>query len=263
MNSCYWNHTTDDAKTYGCLDGKSRVCARCCVENCAAETPAWFARCAEAGHPTWPAVKSGQGTPAKLVCLESYWNRELFRTTSVKPFFEALSTLIRPRLQLAHRFVESERGLSYYARYPDGLLWQLSESWNAPIYYLAFHGACGSVKSILDSIGSEILMETFRDYGRCGYNNLIYFAACSVLHGSAGKQFAHEFLRATGSRAVIGYTTEVDWMHSLITDMLFLQRFYSHDSPWKNLSRIFDSVLKDYRPAKALGYTLVEPKDIK
>jgi len=38
--------------------------------------------------------------------------------------------------------------------------------------------------------------------------------------------------------------------------MLFLHRFYRDPSPWRNLRRIFDSVLRDYPAARRLGYTL-------
>jgi hypothetical protein len=260
MANCYWNHDPQPAETYLCLDGKSQVCARCCVEKCAVDTPAWFARCAEAGHPTWPVVRSRQTVAPKLVCLESYWNHELFKTLSVKAFFEPLAELIRPRLQLAHRFVESERGLAYYTRHPHGLLWQLPESWDTPIYYLAFHGEPGAVKSVLDRIGADTLLEAFRGYGNAGYRNLVYFAACNVLSGPEGEKFARDFLEASGCRAVIGYATNVDWMESLLTDMLFLQRFYSNPDPWTNLAEIFASVKQDFRRAQSLGYTLFEAK---
>jgi hypothetical protein len=85
------------------------------------------------------------------------------------------------------------------------------------------------VKSVLDHIGAETLLQAFRGYGGCGYRNLVYFAACNVLCGSEGEKFARDFLTASRSRAVIGYTTNVDWMQSLVTDMLFLQRFYMFD----------------------------------
>jgi hypothetical protein len=52
-------------------------------------------------------------------------------------------------------------------------------------------------------------------------------------------------------------------MQSLVTDLLFLQRFYTNPDPWENLSDIFHSVKKDYRPAEALGYTLVEAPKIR
>jgi hypothetical protein len=58
-------------------------------------------------------------------------------------------------------------------------------------------------------------------------------------------------------KAVLGYTTSVDWMESLVCDLLFLHRFYGDPSPWKNLRRIFNSVRRDYPAARRLGYTLV------
>ncbi len=82
--------------------------------------------------------------PAKLVCLESYWNEKLFQTFSVKGFFEAMAPLVHPPLTVAHRFIESEAGLAYYLRRPGG----------------------------------------------GGYRNLVYFAACSVLRGKRGMEFA-------------------------------------------------------------------------
>ena len=58
-------------------------------------------------------------------------------------------------------------------------------------------------------------------------------------------------------RAVFGYTTTVDWMGSLVADLLFLHRFYSDPSPWRNLGRIFASVQRDYPRARRLGHTLL------
>jgi hypothetical protein len=48
--------------------------------------------------------------PAKLVCLETYWNEKLFESFSVKPFFDAMAPLVTPPLRVAHRFVESAQG---------------------------------------------------------------------------------------------------------------------------------------------------------
>jgi hypothetical protein len=114
----------------------------------------------------------------------------------------------------------------------------------------------------LDRIDAETLRQAFSGYGQCGYNNLVYFAACNVLCGSEGETFAKDFLATSGCRAIIGYTTNVDWMHSLVTDILFLQRFYSHADPWNNLRAIFDSVKEDYRPAEVLGYTILRAEEI-
>jgi hypothetical protein len=194
--------------------------------------------------------------PPKLVCLESYWNERMFQTFSVKGFFEAMAPLVHPPLTVAHRFVESESGLEYYTR-RGGVLWRQRELFDTPVFYLAFHGAPGAVRSVLGRIGAERLCDAFSGYGDNGYRNLVYFAACNVLRGQEGRRFARDFLKATGVKAIVGYTTTVDWMASLVADMLFLHRFYSDPSPWRNLRRIFASVQRDYPRARRLGHTLI------
>jgi len=192
-----------------------------------------------------------------LVCLEAYWNEKLFQTFSVKGFFEAMAPLQSPPLTVAHRFVESEAGLAYYAKRPDGLMWRSKELFDTPVYYLAFHGRPASVVSLTGNIGSQLLIDAFEGYGKGGYKNLVYFACCNVLRGKTGKGFARKFLKVSGAKAVIGYTTSVDWMASLVADMLFLHRFYRDPSPWRNLRRIFNSVGRDYPAARRLGHTLI------
>ncbi|HNT76151.1 MAG TPA: hypothetical protein PKH77_14140 [Anaerolineae bacterium] len=253
-NTCYWNHEKLAKTQYTCMDGENVVCPYCCVEKCPVETPQWFAACAAAGHPTWPSQSAS--VPRELVCLEAYWNDEVFRTLSVKGFFDSLAPLITPPLKIAHRYVESAEHLDYYTRKPDGLLWTDQEARDVPIFYLAFHGSPGTVYSALDAIGPDKLCEAFRDYGE--YDNLVYFGACSVFADAAGEKFAKKFLKASQTRAVIGYTTNVDWINSLVIDMLFLYRFYTDDDPWNNLADIFNSVLQDFAPAKPMGYTLIQ-----
>lgn len=255
-NLCYWKHDIEAAAAFPCYDGKSQVCSRCCVEACAKETPQWFAACARAGHPTWPGVDKGRRVPAKLVVLESYWDSRLFHTMTVKGFFEAMAPLHDPPLQLAHRFVESQRGLAHYTAAPDGLLWRDAAAADAPICYLAFHGAPSEVISVLDSIDEQELCDAFSGFGV--KPTLVYFAACSVLREDKGQRFAEKFLQASGCRAVLGYTSDVNWMLSLVTDMLFLHRFYRDDDPWANLRQIYESVLGDFKPAGDIGWTLIE-----
>ena len=166
-----------------------------------------------------------------------------------------MAPLFDPPLTLAHRFVDSEAGLAYYAKRPDGVMWRNRELFDAPIYYLAFHGRPGSIVSLTGDIAAERLIEAFAGYG--GYKNLVYFACCNVLHGEKGRRFGREFLKASGTTAVIGYTNRIGWMASLVCDMLFLHRFYSDPSPWRNLRRIFNSVRRDYPLARRLGHTLI------
>jgi hypothetical protein len=168
-----------------------------------------------------------------------------------------MAPLLDRPLTVAHRFVDSEAGLAYYAKRPDGVMWRNRELFDAPIFYLAFHGRPGTVVSLAGNIGPQRLIEAFAGYGKGRYKNLVYFACCNVLRGERGRRFARQFLKVSGVRALIGYTTTVNWMASLVADMLFLHRFYRDPSPWRNLRRIFNSVSRDYPVARRLGHTLI------
>lgn len=196
--------------------------------------------------------------PRKLVCLETYWSdrqTQVFRERSVRPFFEGLSAQLDPLLAIAHRFLDSPAQLAAYTKQREGLLWRDPQSFDVPVYYLSFHGSPGKIHTALARIGPARLCQAFAGWG-AGYDNLVYFAACSVFAGAKGERFAREFLRASGCRAVLGYATDIDWMESMLTDLLFLRRFYADRNPWKNLRAIHDSVLADFAPARRLGHTL-------
>ena len=196
--------------------------------------------------------------PRKLVCLETYWSdhgARAFRSESVQPFFEGLAIQLDPPLRIAHRFVESPTQLVAYTRRNSGLLWSDPEVFDAPVYYLSFHGSPGTVRTALARLGPARLCRAFEGWGSA-YDNLVYFSACSVLAGASGRRFSERFLDRSGCRAIIGYTTDVDWMESMLTDLLFLRRFYGDPDPWRNLRAIHESVLTDFAPAHRLGFTI-------
>ena len=196
--------------------------------------------------------------PRKLVCLETYWSdhgARAFSSESVQPFFQGLATQLNPALRIAHRFVESPTQLVAYTRRGGGLLWSDPQVFDVPVYYLSFHGSPGTVRTALARLGPARLCKAFEGWGSA-YDNLIYFAACSVLAGPGGRRFAEHFLEQSGCRAIVGYTTDVDWMESMLTDLLFLRRFYADPAPWRNLRAIHASVLADFAPARQLGHVL-------
>ena len=201
--------------------------------------------------------------PRKLVCLESYWDEQMFRHFSVKAFLDGMAPLLEPPLTVAHRFVDSGAGLAYYLRRPGGLMWRQKELFDAPVYYLAFHGAAASVRAVAERIGAEDLIAAFAGYGEGRYRNLVYFAACNVFRGKRGIAFAREFVKRTRVQAVVGYATPVGWMASLVCDLLFLHRFYTDPAPWKNLRRIFSSVHRDYPAARRLRHLLITRGDVR
>ncbi|MSQ87705.1 MAG: hypothetical protein EXR32_00295 [Betaproteobacteria bacterium] len=196
--------------------------------------------------------------PRKLVCLETYWSdrqAQAFRERSVRPFFDGLAAQLEPPLAVAHRFLDSPAQLVAYTRRKEGLLWRDPETFDTPVYYLSFHGSPGKIHTGLKKIGPAALCRAFTGWGK-GYDNLVYFGACSVFKGKRGENFARAFLHASRCRAVVGYTTDVNWLDSMLTDILFLHRFYADPAPWKNLRAIHASVLADFAPARALGHIL-------
>jgi hypothetical protein len=196
--------------------------------------------------------------PRKLVCLETYWSdrhSSLFGERSVRPFLEGLAGQLDPPVRIAHRFVESPAHLAHYTRRREGLLWRDPEVFDAPVCYLSFHGSPGKLHTSLVKLGPSALLRAFAGWGK-GHDNLVYFAACSVFAGRRGERFARRFLEATRCRAAVGYAADIDWMESMLTDLLFLRRFYADPSPWKNLAAIHASVLADFAPARRLDFRL-------
>jgi hypothetical protein len=205
-----------------------------------------------------PPVPITAAVPRKIVCLETYWgdhNVRLFQNRSVRLFLEALSSLFDPPIRIAHRFVDTAAHLAHYTARPDGLLWRDPESFDVPVFYLSFHGAPGTLRSSIEHIGPDVLLKAFESWGG-HYANLVHFGACSVFAGREGRMFAQQFLHASKCRAVLGYTTDIDWMDSMVTDLLFFQRLFRDADPWTNLRAIHDSVLVDFPRAKALGFEL-------
>jgi hypothetical protein len=265
---CYFQHHAESADLFPCIDGANIVCPRCCTESCIPRTPQWFARCSASGHPTWPqkvrdmSANLPVSARRKIVCLETYWgnhNARLFQDTSVRPFLEALATQLHPEILIAHRFVESIAQLSYYMSYPNGLCWRDREVLDAPVIYLSFHGSPGSLIGSLESVDAETLCQSFAGWGG-KHANLVHFGACSVFGGEAGDAFARAFLAASGCRAILGYETDIDWMDSMVTDLIFLRRFFENPDPWQNLREIHESVLADFGPARRQGYRLYLPE---
>ena len=196
--------------------------------------------------------------PRKIVCMETYWGdhkARLFHNTSVRPFLEALSSLFDPPIRVAHRFVDSLAHLAHYTSYPDGLCWSDGDVFDAPVFYLSFHGAPGTLRATVEDVDAGTLCRAFEGWGG-HYDNLVHFGACSVLAGRDGEAFARDFLAASGCRAVLGYSADVDWMESMVTDLLFLRRFFDDDDPWGNLRQIHESILDDFMPARRLGYQM-------
>lgn len=255
MKTCYWSHTHDEQQLFPCYDDENLVCGRCCVEHCPSETPDVFASCAAAGHPTWP-IRRGD-VPRTLVCIEGYWHdAHLFDRSTVRPFLDGLSAVSGSPIAVAHRRVGSVQA---FERLAKQTIWDDSRASLSPVFYLAFHGRKGHVQIGDAEVDFTHLIDAFDGYG--GAPHLIYFGTCSTLGGPAGHKLSKGLLERVGSRAVVGYTQDVDWMKSMLIDLLFMEKFYSTADPWADgeLKRIYDEVMDEMSFAKRLGFTIVLP----
>lgn len=251
---CYWKHL-DPIPRFKChVDGHT-VCARCCVEHCLREEPEAFARCQAAGHPTWP--KPSNAAPQKLVCIEGYWNDgALFDGSSVQPFLAGLSGIFEG-LKVAHRRIDGLAALRLLTR---KRLWSDVHAEDVPIFYLGFDGAEG----LIDVGGNkaadaDILSECFEDYG--AFPHIIYFSSCGTLGGKDGSRLVDRLFKRAGSRAVIGYTHDADWVSSMLIDLHFMDHFYHSQDPWADLPAIRDAIYEDMPMARRLGWTMFLPDE--
>lgn len=160
--------------------------------------------------------------------LEGGWSPKLTSTDSAL----LLLTYLRDSdviSAVAHRYVDTKDGLLDAAQ-----KWGQKQYRHLSIGYFGFHGGLGVVRLGRTEIELEELTEVLE--GRCA-NRVIYFASCAVLAGKA--KAAEQFLKATGARAVIGYTKYVDWMESSAFDLLLFEALtrYQHLRPAENWLR--------------------------
>ncbi|MCC6472583.1 MAG: hypothetical protein IT514_02460, partial [Burkholderiales bacterium] len=55
------------------------------------------------------------------------------------------------------------------------------------------------------------------------------------------------------------YTTPVAWVDSMLTDLAFLQRFYTSPDPWAELPALAASLRREHALARRLGWTMMRP----
>ena len=191
----------------------------------------------------------------KICCLESYWSQSMTDPLSVKPFLKAIGWMIEKDIVVTHRMIDSGAGLSYYTKYPDGLIWQDPKLAGIDLFYIAVHGKPGGLITPVAEIDSDELIAAFNGLDR--YNNIVFFAGCDIFAGKNGEEFAKDFLQKTGTVAVIGYSGTIHWIDSIIIDTLFLSRFFGvNGNQFEQLQAIYDSVLYDYPKAKQCGFSI-------
>lgn len=171
-------------------------------------------------------------------CLETVWF-DTASTASVKPMLELINALYGT--PYVHRNAVSREEFFYFLD-----AWLSSDKHGGglreryPILILAYHGNQGTIclkddntvdldddESWDESVVSLDEIQEVID-GR-GNNRIIHFSSCSTLN--VRHDDINQFIDTTGVSAISGYTKEVEWTHSLVLDLLFLEAIQE----WKNV----------------------------
>jgi hypothetical protein len=173
-----------------------------------------------------------------IFCLESEWDSDLRDSKSVVPLLEVLEKLDIART--IHRHVATAADLTFYLR-----KWTQKKYDKYSVLYLATHGAVDAIELAdktlsLDGLGA--ILE-----GQCK-DRIVYFGGCSTL--SSSEDELKKYVRRLGAKAIVGYTSDVDWLESASFELLLLDEIVSA----KQSAAMFRRLVTDHpRMATKLG----------
>ncbi len=185
--------------------------------------------------------------PKHVFCIEGNWEDRLNLNVTVKPVLELL------HLNAGVRFIYRDCSTKAEMEYLIGK-WQQKGYADYWILYLAFHGRPGallidgSTTMTLDELGELI---NFQPRQR-----LVYFGSCSVLKGD--ERTIKTFLEKSGTRAVCGYETDVDWMKSAALDLIAINELQKFSLTHRGLAATERSIRESARAlSDRLGFRMV------
>lgn len=167
-------------------------------------------------------------TPPGVFDLEGPWSTRLTDTSTVRPLLEVLDG--RKAIRFIHRDAATIPEFETYM-----LQWTQQQYRNYGLGYLAFHGEAGALKIGRKWYSLESLSELLR---RRLAGRTLYFGSCETLDIDLSD--AERFLKATGARAVCGYTSEIDWIESAAFELNLIHAVTSCDridAGFKSLQR--------------------------
>lgn len=197
----------------------------------------------------------------KILILENYWNLDIFNNQSVKPFYENIGNLICDDVKVAHRYIDSKEGLTYYIHYPTGLIWANTEIYGVSTFIFETHGSIDTngLELPLNKASKQETIDNFNGFG--DFPNILYFGGCGIFNGEDGTKFGMDLLESSGSRAIFGFCSkQLSFATSTLVGLLFLSTFYLyHESdPFDHLPEIYESVLRNFPVAASanVGFTM-------
>ena len=158
-----------------------------------------------------------------VFCVEEAdWWSDMKRSSSAESALELLRKLPPYRTPYIHREVATRDEFDHSIR-----KWRQAGYARYPILYLAFHGTEGTIqfgdlRKPENLVGLNDLEELLGK-NSC-HRRIVYFSSCDTLDGRR----LHSFVRRTGALAVCGFRCYVDWLTSLVFDLLFLRQAQSN-----------------------------------
>jgi hypothetical protein len=196
----------------------------------------------------------------KMLILENPWNYNLFNDQSVKPFLSNIGNLISQNIKVGYGYIDSKQGLSYYIRYPDGLIWSNPETYGTSVFLFETHSSSkNGLELQINTVTKQDLLDNCNGFS--DFSNILFFGGCGLFNGSKGKEFGNEILRVSGSRGIFGFSSpNLSFATGTIVEILFLSTLFLYNigDPFKHLPDIYESVLIDFPPARSedVGFTM-------
>jgi hypothetical protein len=178
-------------------------------------------------------VKTGKSKSyhKNIVCLESFWTRDVGNRLSVQPILELASkrNYIRSVLLTCNTLGELEYNLKIV---PHG------NGKGNGILYFAFHGFPGGIIMA----GATAKLETIAEFmGRRFANWVVYFDSCETLKIEKRRVFG--FMENTKALMTIGYKKKANWMDSSAIDLLVLDLIQQY----KDMRKFWNRFRMTYR----------------
>lgn len=186
-----------------------------------------------------------------IFCLEGEWEADMRRRVSVEPLLELLEGL--KRVRYIHRDVATVEEFDYLVGQ-----WQKRRYDDFRVLYLAMHGSAGSVRLGRDSLDLHSLGE--RLAGLCD-QSVVYFGSCLTMDAEDADLRA--FVKKTGARAAVGYSTEIDWVKSASFEVVLLDQLVTHIDAERRSDFIFRRIVAEHGDyASGLGLTIATPNRV-
>lgn len=181
-------------------------------------------------------------TVRNIFCLEGDWNENLKHRSSILPALELLE--LNNDIQTIYKTCAS------YEEFKTRIEQILSDDRKYKyfeIIYLAFHGSKSNLYMGKERVSLKKIAESFENKLQ---GKIIHIGSCKTL---SDEREAYCFLNKTGAKAIAGYSKNVDFISSTVTDILFFDLCQNYE----RMHTIKTNMAKKYGDlGQALGFEI-------